>query len=321
MADSPSSDDSKRPGPKSREAEYQALWQVCDRTARKNEYKYADYTTRRAILEDACHALMNRRRDGGKVLCNTSIPEMVERHLKREAHSRIIHEARVTGQLPDSPVQVARTVRSATPQGTMADPQPMGSRIALPFGNSQPYAANIDPNPLTLRNEIVALRQEVARQHEEQQAIVSTLRGLAARLTAVENELAELRGGQGHGRLSFNEMDVHLRQTDLASHPRSVLMGENGLHHVSDHEQRGAAATQMTEGDIHFRPNYTYESEARYRAPGLFPHGTYSGPLYPDEGVEGPGFGLGFGSRPRERRPVTPRSQTHGQEDLGRQNI
>jgi hypothetical protein len=61
MADSPSSDDSKRPGPKSREAEYQALWQVCDRTARKNEYKYADYTTRRAILEDACHALMNRR--------------------------------------------------------------------------------------------------------------------------------------------------------------------------------------------------------------------------------------------------------------------
>lgn len=61
MADSPSSDDAKRPGPKIREAEYQALWQVCDRTARKNEYKYADYATRRAILEDACHALMNRR--------------------------------------------------------------------------------------------------------------------------------------------------------------------------------------------------------------------------------------------------------------------
>ncbi|KAI8722636.1 hypothetical protein NCS52_00407900 [Fusarium sp. LHS14.1] len=319
MPDSPSSDDAKRPTPKLREAEYQSLWQVCDRTARKNEYKYADYATRRAILEEACHALMNRRRDGGKIFCGTSIPEMVERHLKREAHSRIIHEARVTGQLPDSPVQAARTVRSATPG---ADSQPMGSRIGLPFGNSQPYAAaNIDPNPLTLRNEVVALRQELARQYEDQQAIISNMRGLAARLTVVENELVELRGGQGHGRLSFNEMDVHLRQTDLATRPRSVVMGESGLHHVSEHEQRGAATAQMTEGDIHFRPNYTYESEARHRAPSLFPHSAYTGLGYPDEGVEGPGSGSGFGSRPRERHPMTTRSHAHGQEDLDRQNI
>ncbi|RSL90893.1 hypothetical protein CEP52_014417 [Fusarium oligoseptatum] len=326
MADSPSSDDSKRPGPKIREAEYQALWQVCDRTARKNEYKYADYATRRAILEEACHALMGRRRDAGKIICNTSIPEMVDRHLKREAHSRIIHEARVTGQLPDSPGPVARTIRSATPQGGLADPQsmadqPMG-RIALPFGsNSQPYAANIDPNPLTLRNEIVALRQELVRQNDDNHTIMAHLRSLGARLSVVESELIELRGirGQVHGGLSFNEMDVHLRQTD--TRPRSVAMGENGLHHVSEHEQRGATTTtaQMNEGDIHFRPssNYTYESDARHRAPGLFSHGTYPGPMYSDEGIDGPSFS----SRSRERRPVTPRSQTHGRDDMGRENI
>ncbi|KAJ4310667.1 hypothetical protein N0V84_010848 [Fusarium piperis] len=323
MTDSPSSDDSKRPGPKVREAEYQSLWQVCDRTARKNEYKYADYATRRAILEEACHGLMDRRRESGKIMCNTSIPEMVDRHLKREAHSRIIHEARVTGQLPDSPSPVARSARSATPQGNSADPQSTGMpgsgrSIALPFGNSnnnQPYAANIDPNPLTLRNEIVVLRQELARQHEDQQALVSHMRGLSARLFVVENELAELRSGHGHGRLSFNEMDVHLRQTDFAARPRVAPMGENGLH-VGEHEQRGAA-TQMTEADMNFRPsNYTYEVDARHRAPGMFPQATYTGPGYSDEDIDSPGFGLGLGPRPRERRPVTPRSQTHSREDM-----
>ncbi|KAM0424991.1 hypothetical protein ACHAPT_009792 [Fusarium lateritium] len=352
MSESVSSDDFKRPEQKAREAEYQALWQVCDRTSRKSEYKYGDYTTRRAILEEACHALMNRRRNIGKQLCNTSIPEMVERHLKREAHSRIIHEARVTGQLRDSPAPTAPLV--------MNDPHHMaalssGPHVTVPYGNMQPYATNVDTTPFALRNEIVVLRQEVARLHEDRQIIVSNMRALGAHVVSMENELAEMRGEATHGRFPFNELDVNLRG---GTQPRSVPVGDNGfqlratpqlgesglhlratpqlgenglqlratpqlgensLHlratpQLGEHDPQMRVANQMKEGDVHFRPtNYTHEGDARPRA-GLFPQSALSGLGYPDEGIEGPVIG----PRP-QRQPMTPRSQTHGRDDSDRE--
>ncbi|KLP08433.1 Uncharacterized protein Y057_13779 [Fusarium fujikuroi] len=43
-----------------REAEYQALWQVCDRATRKPEYIYGDERLKRSFLEDTCDALMRK---------------------------------------------------------------------------------------------------------------------------------------------------------------------------------------------------------------------------------------------------------------------
>ncbi|KAJ3509508.1 hypothetical protein NM208_g15659 [Fusarium decemcellulare] len=66
---SASPNDTKRPDSQAREAEYQALWQVCDR----------------AFPQGA--TLMEKRRKIGKAMCDTNIGAMVERHLQH-SHPR-----------------------------------------------------------------------------------------------------------------------------------------------------------------------------------------------------------------------------------------
>lgn len=46
---------------KAKEAEYQALWQVCDRATRKGDYIYADNEAKRNILYNACAARLEKR--------------------------------------------------------------------------------------------------------------------------------------------------------------------------------------------------------------------------------------------------------------------
>jgi hypothetical protein len=46
---------------KAKEAEYQALWQTCDRALRKGDYIYADRETKRNMLYAACRIRLEKR--------------------------------------------------------------------------------------------------------------------------------------------------------------------------------------------------------------------------------------------------------------------
>ncbi|KAH6884095.1 hypothetical protein B0T10DRAFT_608933 [Thelonectria olida] len=69
---------------RAREAEYQAMWQACDRATRKDQYRASGVAMRMLILRDALGNLMERRRQQGKQMCGTDIDAMIERHLQRE---------------------------------------------------------------------------------------------------------------------------------------------------------------------------------------------------------------------------------------------
>ncbi|CAF3489740.1 unnamed protein product [Fusarium graminearum] len=86
--------------PKAREAEYQALWQTCDRATRKGDYIYADKEAKRDILYAACHNRIEKRRAQGKTMCGTNIISMVDLHIQREA-SRLLYRAPRTMHAPD----------------------------------------------------------------------------------------------------------------------------------------------------------------------------------------------------------------------------
>lgn len=46
---------------KAKEAEYQALWQVCDRATRKGDYIHASNENKRIILHNVCRARVEKR--------------------------------------------------------------------------------------------------------------------------------------------------------------------------------------------------------------------------------------------------------------------
>ncbi|KAH7126180.1 hypothetical protein EDB81DRAFT_204347 [Dactylonectria macrodidyma] len=73
---------------RAREAEYQSLWQACERTSRKDEYLVADMPIRLALLRNSLTKLLEKRRNDGKQMCNIDVDQMIERHLKREAQQR-----------------------------------------------------------------------------------------------------------------------------------------------------------------------------------------------------------------------------------------
>ncbi|KAH7009994.1 hypothetical protein EDB80DRAFT_839037 [Ilyonectria destructans] len=78
----------KRAEVRAREAEYQAMWQACERAARKDEYQQSSVPVRLVILREALTMLMEKRRRTGKQMCNTNLELMIERHLRREAMPR-----------------------------------------------------------------------------------------------------------------------------------------------------------------------------------------------------------------------------------------
>ncbi|KAH7136694.1 hypothetical protein B0J13DRAFT_79900 [Dactylonectria estremocensis] len=70
---------------RAREAEYQSLWQACERTSRKQEYLSAGMPIRLALLRNSLTSLLEKRRNDGKQMCGIDVDQMIERHLKREA--------------------------------------------------------------------------------------------------------------------------------------------------------------------------------------------------------------------------------------------
>lgn len=51
----------KRAEVRAREAEYQAMWQACERAARKDEYQQSSVPVRLVILREALTVLMEKR--------------------------------------------------------------------------------------------------------------------------------------------------------------------------------------------------------------------------------------------------------------------
>ncbi|KAM0438264.1 hypothetical protein ACHAQK_006999 [Fusarium lateritium] len=161
---------------RAKDAEYQALWQCCDRTCRKAIYVSAsDQESKRAVLHEACEELMNRRREQGKVQCGTSVNAMVDLHLQREINNRILVEARL-GHLPSS------------------SPNPVA------YGNPNPFMANSVPPQqpsseldFTPHGESNALIEELKHQQAFNQKLVNTLRTHDARIRGLEAKVLQLQ--------------------------------------------------------------------------------------------------------------------------------
>ncbi|KAG5747539.1 hypothetical protein H9Q69_002677 [Fusarium xylarioides] len=176
-----------------REAEYQALWQVCDRATRKPEYIYGDERLKRSFLEDTCDALMLKRQKARKVHCGTDIDAMVTLHLQREVAGRLLATARM-----GAPAPVANPMPYMNNGPAFNAPQNMYPANPGPF-NGNPAAYNVAQAPLH------AMPQPRARHspsdfdftvpdateelRNDMNKVINTLREYAKRIAALEHRL------------------------------------------------------------------------------------------------------------------------------------
>ncbi|KAJ4253294.1 hypothetical protein NW762_010449 [Fusarium torreyae] len=261
---------------KTREAEYQALWQVCDRSSRKADYIYADQQTKTRLLSNACHSLIEKRRRQGKVMGGIDIASMVDLHIKREINARLLAEARL-GRLPSPapnpvPFLANPAQYNANPASFNANPVPYANHNAYGAMPQQPQrvspaaptvmaAPELDGHPVSLRNEIINIRQDLAAQRQESEMIINTLNALTAKVSSLEKQL------------------------------RAVTGVEAQVRAMQDHERVRAAA---------------------YPQP-MFPMMMN----YPEEGIEGRNGGPVL----MHPRPMTPRSQTQGRDEVDRERF
>ncbi|VUC34135.1 unnamed protein product [Clonostachys rosea] len=68
--------------------EYNSMWQSCTRIARREEYRHADLESRRNMLISNLRAIMDKRRENGKLICGIDAEVMVKRHLRKDAALR-----------------------------------------------------------------------------------------------------------------------------------------------------------------------------------------------------------------------------------------
>ncbi|KAF4962015.1 hypothetical protein FSARC_9892 [Fusarium sarcochroum] len=223
---------------KIREAEYQALWQVCDRSSRKADYIYADPQTKSRLLGDACRSLMEKRRRQGKVTGGIDIPSMVDLHIKREANARLLAEARL-GRLPSPAPNPMPFLGNPAPYN--ANPAPFNANPA-PYANHNPYGAmpqqhqrvspvappvmtppELDVYPVALRNEILSLRQDLTAQRQESEMIINTLNALTAKVSGLEKQLRAVTGLEMQVRGTLQDHE----RTRAAAYPQPMFPGAN----------------------------------------------------------------------------------------------
>ncbi|KAI1016570.1 hypothetical protein LB505_006842 [Fusarium chuoi] len=185
-----------------REAEYQALWQVCDRATRKPEYVYGDERLKRSFLEDTCDALMLKRQKLGKVPCGTDISAMVTLHLQREVAGRLLAGARMAAPAPaPNPMPyVGNGPAFNQPQNVYpANPDPFNGNPGPYNGNPAPYHIAQAPPPIpqpraraspsefdfAIPNSNKDLRHDMDR-------AINTLRQYAQRIATLEKTVASL---------------------------------------------------------------------------------------------------------------------------------
>ncbi|KAF7560461.1 hypothetical protein G7046_g3700 [Stylonectria norvegica] len=127
---------------RAREAEYQAIWQCCDRTSNKDEYKYSNKSDRKVMLRIATNALLEKRRRRGTQMCNTNVDEMIERHLLREDYH---HARKRSGHLPaNAPLRLG-TLTTAAINEMAAVNEVEGTPAASPLAPVANMQANSQP--------------------------------------------------------------------------------------------------------------------------------------------------------------------------------
>ncbi|KAK2929369.1 hypothetical protein FoTM2_009708 [Fusarium oxysporum f. sp. vasinfectum] len=169
-----SSSPEAKPDRAAREAEYQALWQVCDRATRKHEYIYADDRLKRSLLEDACDSIMLKRQKVGKAPCGTDISAMVSLHLQREVTGRLLATVRmgVPTPSPNPMPYMSSGPAFNAPQDAHRSTQSRSPKLASP-------PPDFD---FSIPNSTEELREDMDK-------VINTLREYARRIAALENKL------------------------------------------------------------------------------------------------------------------------------------
>ncbi|KAF5246930.1 hypothetical protein FANTH_6614 [Fusarium anthophilum] len=237
-----------------RDAEYQALWQVCDRATRKHEYIYADERLKRSFLEDACDALILKRQKVGKVPCGTDIDAMVTLHLQREVTGRLLATARMTGPAPapnpmpymnnDPAFNAPQNVYPANPGPFNVHPIP------------QPQARVSPPDfDFSIPNSDEELREDMNK-------VINTLREYAKRIATLERRVDKLtRERDMYKAGTIDMMNADMRKS--ASVPPGMfhypVEGIEGLSAVAYPHQgpltpRSQAQGMDEEGDGTYQP-------------------------------------------------------------------
>ncbi|KAF5017132.1 hypothetical protein F66182_10980 [Fusarium sp. NRRL 66182] len=180
---------------KARDAEYQALWQACDRASRKQEYLCSHHEAKRIILESACHGILDKRRGQGKIMCGTSIVSMVHLHLQRDVNSRLLAEARMS-RFPSPPPNDMPCL--ANPVANAGNPVGYND---IPQQQQQPQRVSpmISAAEMALRNEVTSLRQDVSLLRQEHELVVSSLQILTERVAKLEGRQAVLEAYPNQG--------------------------------------------------------------------------------------------------------------------------
>ncbi|KAM0244808.1 hypothetical protein ACHAP5_005931 [Fusarium lateritium] len=221
---------------RAKDAEYQALWQCCDRTCRKAIYVSApDQESKRAVLHEVCEELMNRRREQGKVQCGTSVNSMVDLHLQRELNNRLLTEARL-GRLPSS------------------SPNPMAYGNPNPFmGNSVPsqqYSSEFDFTPYGENN---ALSQELKHQQGLIQKLINTLRAHDARIRELEAKISQ----QQHdlARIAtYGPQPMYYHSAEYPGQDRARTVGHGPqpiIYHGSEYPAEGIEGLNGSHDAVH----------------------------------------------------------------------
>ncbi|KAF4449213.1 hypothetical protein F53441_7471 [Fusarium austroafricanum] len=193
--------------PKAREAEYQALWQVCDRASRGPEYEFASDSMKHEILDHACREILAKRVKEKRTMCGTDINKLIKSQMKRKANSQILAAHRL-GQTPiiegrplynaipqacDAPAQF-----NANPVAYVANPQvyqpiPQPQIQAQPQPHVQPVAVPIAAPTHRYKFRSDSRIHKPPPHHDEDiQTLINTLKSHDHRIAALENHIKEV---------------------------------------------------------------------------------------------------------------------------------
>ncbi|QPC70266.1 hypothetical protein HYE68_001018 [Fusarium pseudograminearum] len=193
-----SSPEAKGLDPKAREAEYQALWQTCDRATRKGDYICADEQTKRDILYAACHGRIAKRRAQGKTMCGTKIVSMVDLHIQREA-SRLLYRAPRTMHAPDpAPNLFPYPAESQNFNANHVAFNPAQNPfVSIPQHQHPPPQVPMAPQgfDMSMQSEshfIRHMQEQLNTQGEYIQRLINTLRDYHGRIVTLESSMKQV---------------------------------------------------------------------------------------------------------------------------------
>ncbi|KAF4991549.1 hypothetical protein FGRMN_7752 [Fusarium graminum] len=224
-----SPEESKPCDQKAKEAEYQALWQCCDRASRKVPYLgVSDPETKRMVLDEACRDILEKRRELGKPMCGTSVEAMVDLHLQRELNARLLAGARLGLPSPSpNPIPMPYRANSnqfmASPVSMHANPNPYG---AIPQQAQQPQLAHpqFDFMP---HGADPGIRQELDSQRANIRRLINTLRAYDNRISQLDTMVHQLKGRVAQLERKRDIEQGHDRTRTVRYAPQPLFYGDS----------------------------------------------------------------------------------------------